>query len=248
MNDPDINIAETGKEVLQKLKSKDYDIILMDLHMPVMDGYEATKKIRTTFPDGKKNIPILAVTASVVQADIDRCFAVGMNGYVSKPFSPEQLLQEIQKLRSGKVQTTTNIPQELKIKTKAKHQKETTGVDPSYLENITEGNKTEMVEYIDIFLKFAPVQTQKINEAIQSNNTKALYTALHTLKPQLQFMGIQNALENAGLLEKEVRISEVITDKMKETVTSINAEIIKAMIEWSAIKENLNSTSHGAGI
>ena len=248
MNAPDITIAETGKEVLQKLKNKDYDIILMDLHMPLMDGYEATKKIRTTFPDEKKNIPILAVTASVVQADIDRCFAVGMNGYVSKPFSPEQLLQEIQKLRSGKVQTGTRISGTPKPKNAVKNKKENTGVDTSYLENITEGNKTEMIEYIDIFMKFAPVQTQKVNEAVQSGNTKALYTALHTLKPQLQFMGVQNALENTLLLEKEVRNSEVISEKMKETATGINTEISKAVIEWGAIKEKLNSTLHGTGI
>ena len=241
MNEPEITIAETGKEVLQKLKSKDYDIILMDLHMPVMDGYEATKKIRASFPENKKHIPILAVTASVVQADIDRCFAVGMNGYVSKPFSPEQLLQEIQKLKSGKTQTPSVVSKESKSKAPAKNKREATGVDTSYLENITEGNKTEMLEYIDIFLKFAPVQIRKMEDACKSSDNKALYSALHTVKPQLQFMGVQNALARTQQLEIEVRGSEKVSAKMKEEAALISSEIKTAMKEWTGIQAKLNS-------
>ena len=241
MNGPEIAIAETGKEVLQKLKVKDYDIILMDLHMPVMDGYEATKKIRTTFTESKKHIPILAVTASVVQADIDRCFAVGMNGYVSKPFSPEQLLEEIRKLKSGNAESTVKISKGAKAKVATKNKKELQGVDTSYLENITEGNKTEMVEYIDIFMEFAPVQMQKMEEACKSSDNKALYSALHTIKPQLQFMGVQNALARTLKLEIEVRATEKVSSKMKEEAAVIDSEIKSAMKQWSTIKEKLNS-------
>ncbi len=241
MNEPEITIAETGKEVLQKLKAKDYDIILMDLHMPIMDGYEATKKIRTTFAESKKHIPILAVTASVVQADIDRCFAVGMNGYVSKPFSPEQLLEEIRKLKSGKTTSSAAVAKATKIKAPAKStKKETKGVDTSYLENITEGNKTEMLEYIDIFLEFAPVQMKKIEEGCKSSDNKILYSALHTIKPQLQFMGVQGALLKTQQLEIEVRASEKVSAKMKEEAKLINNEIKQAMKEWITIKEKLN--------
>ena len=241
MNEPEITIAETGKEVLQKLKAKDFDIVLMDLHMPVMDGYEAAKKIRATFPESKKHIPILAVTASVVQADIDRCFAVGMNGYVSKPFSPEQLLEEIRKLISGNTNDAPSKAKAAKAKTPAKDKKETTGVDASYLENITEGNKTEMIEYIDIFMQFAPVQMQKIEEACKSSDNKALYSALHTIKPQLQFMGVQNALLKTQQLEVEVKANKKVSATMKEEAALISNEIKQAMKEWSAIKNKLNS-------
>lgn len=94
------DIAENGKEALDKILAKEYDLILMDIMMPVMDGLEATKKIREIA--GKKSqIPIIAVTANAYKSDKDACFEVGMDGYISKPYNLKKLEQEIERVFLG---------------------------------------------------------------------------------------------------------------------------------------------------
>lgn len=87
-----VDLAVNGKEALDKVTIKDYDIVLMDIHMPVMDGYESTNKIRNNL---KNRTPIIAMTASALMGDNQKCFDVGMNDYISKPFDPDLLLKKI---------------------------------------------------------------------------------------------------------------------------------------------------------
>lgn len=93
----DTAMAQNGKIAIEKYKNEDFDIILMDLQMPEMDGYEATRFIRAMNPD-KAHIPIVAMTAHTIHGELERCMAIGMNDYVSKPFSPEELNAKIQRL------------------------------------------------------------------------------------------------------------------------------------------------------
>lgn len=90
----EVDIAENGLIAIDKLKNMDYDMVLMDLQMPEMDGYEATSYIRKHLGD-KKNIPIVAMTAHAIKGEIEKCLAVGMNDYISKPFKPEELYARI---------------------------------------------------------------------------------------------------------------------------------------------------------
>jgi len=90
-------IAQNGKIAIDKYNNEDFDIILMDLQMPEMDGYEATKYIRRMDAE-KAGIPIVAMTAHTIQGELEKCMTIGMNDYVSKPFSPEELNAKIQLL------------------------------------------------------------------------------------------------------------------------------------------------------
>ncbi|PHR53870.1 MAG: hypothetical protein COA44_14960 [Arcobacter sp.] len=91
-----IEIAENGKIALELYKAKTYDIVLMDCHMPIMDGYDATKEIRAFEKSHlRKATPILAMTANVMQADKDRCLAVGMNDHIAKPFIIENMVKTL---------------------------------------------------------------------------------------------------------------------------------------------------------
>ncbi|MEQ9064783.1 MAG: tetratricopeptide repeat protein [Vicingaceae bacterium] len=94
IKDVHIDMAENGKIVLDKLSQADYDMVLMDVNMPEMDGHEATKAIRKLDND-KKNIPIIALTASVLSSDIHQCLESGMNDYIPKPFKREELLSTL---------------------------------------------------------------------------------------------------------------------------------------------------------
>jgi signal transduction histidine kinase/ActR/RegA family two-component response regulator len=97
-----ILVANNGKEALDILQKQDIDLILMDLHMPEMDGYETTKFIRNNLPSDKRNVKIIAITAAVIQGEKEKCFELGMNGYISKPFKPGELFNEIIKLLINK--------------------------------------------------------------------------------------------------------------------------------------------------
>ena len=92
--------AENGKIALEKLQAKPdyYNIVLMDLHMPEMDGYTATQTIRKTFSEPLNTIPIIALTAAATKGEVEKCFASGMTDFVSKPFKIEELTQKILKL------------------------------------------------------------------------------------------------------------------------------------------------------
>lgn len=90
-----VDVAEDGEIALEKMLKNDYHVVIMDIHMPILDGYETTRKIRNEFPENKKNIPIIALTAAAVKGEMERCFAAGMNDYVSKPFKPDELINKI---------------------------------------------------------------------------------------------------------------------------------------------------------
>ncbi len=91
----DTEIADDGKAALDIFHKKNYDLILMDLHMPKLDGYDTTEYIRKNFDENKKNIPIIALTAAAVKAEVDRCFEIGMTDFISKPFKPKELVEKI---------------------------------------------------------------------------------------------------------------------------------------------------------
>lgn len=91
------DIADNGKMAIDKLNEKAYDLILMDLHMPEMDGIKTTQVIRNVFGEPTKNIPIIAMTASAMSSDLDACLSSGMNDFISKPFQSEELFSKINK-------------------------------------------------------------------------------------------------------------------------------------------------------
>ncbi|MFW6350951.1 MAG: response regulator [Bacteroidota bacterium] len=95
-----IDVAFNGKEALEKFGHTKYDLVLMDIQMPVMDGLKATKKIREIEQSTNSHTPIIAVTANAFPEDKDRCLAAGMDDYISKPFQPDELLRIIKKYLS----------------------------------------------------------------------------------------------------------------------------------------------------
>jgi CheY-like chemotaxis protein len=90
-----IEVAYNGKEALDKFGKAKYDLILMDVQMPIMDGFKATQKIRAIEKSTNTHTPIIAVTANAFPEDKERCIASGMDDYISKPFQPEDLIRKI---------------------------------------------------------------------------------------------------------------------------------------------------------
>jgi CheY-like chemotaxis protein len=98
-----IDLASNGKEALDKFGTTRYDLILMDIQMPVMNGIVATKKIRELEASTNLHTPIIAITANALSGDKEACIAAGMNDYISKPFQVEVLLKKMEKLLTEEV-------------------------------------------------------------------------------------------------------------------------------------------------
>lgn len=92
-----VEVAENGKRAVEMLEKSAYDLVLMDLQMPEMNGFEATVHIRTKM-NGISNVPIIAITAAALQGEYEKCMAAGMNDYILKPFEPNDLFDKIEKL------------------------------------------------------------------------------------------------------------------------------------------------------
>ena len=132
------------------IRSYYVDLILMDLHMPEMDGYEATRKIRESDNEKIKTIPIIALTAAAIKDEKEKCINTGMNFYISKPFEPESLFNVIGRaLKSVQSDDNTISKPELK---KNEHEY----IDLTYLDSISENDTKFKKELIEIFVKQVP--------------------------------------------------------------------------------------------
>jgi len=92
-----VELAENGQQAVDMAKQKKYDLIFMDIHMPIMDGYEATKHIRAS-EGPNQNSTILALTANAIKEEVEKCFEVGMDRHLAKPFDPVKLRVLVEEL------------------------------------------------------------------------------------------------------------------------------------------------------
>ena len=97
----ELTIVDDGRKAVEALRKKYYDVILMDLQMPEMDGYEATFEIRKMDDARKRNIPIIALTAAALKEVRGQVFAAGMNDYITKPFNPVDLKKKLAEAIAG---------------------------------------------------------------------------------------------------------------------------------------------------
>lgn len=194
----DINITEAsdGREALDKLRAHDFDIILMDVQMPVMNGLEVTRKIRGEFDPPKRDVPIIALTANVTRNDLDKCREAGMNDYVPKPFSVNELVKTIADLAKREV----NFKQNQAAKpTKAYSVLQNT--DLTYLKEFCDRDETRMQKYMDIFLSSVPILNQKLEIALEENDFEEIASQVHGFKTKLMMMGMEVAKQQATQLE-----------------------------------------------
>jgi PAS domain S-box-containing protein len=182
------DIAENGLIAIEKLKSNHYDVILMDVQMPVMDGYEATKAIRMMAPP-VNSIPVVALTANATKNDIEKCLAAGMNDYVAKPFTPDDLYQKL--FKKLKIVAGVVPLRENKIKL----------FDLNYLKKISGNNQEFIREMVQTFAQSLPKLLGEMEEAVQASNWAKVSRIAHQIKPSLTLMGILQLKESAVQIE-----------------------------------------------
>ncbi|MFZ4704633.1 MAG: ATP-binding protein [Bacteroidales bacterium] len=195
----EISEAKDGKEAIDLVGKILFDIILMDVQMPVMNGFDATRYIRANFNSPAKNTPIIALTASVLRTDLDKCKDAGMDSYIPKPFSSQQLI--------------TGIAQVLNITLKAKNDNELPALakrsggvtDMAYLYKFCEGDEIRMKKYIRMFTSTAPELIEKINSALRANDFEEIANQVHSFKTKWVMMGMTDTKDLALYLERLCR-------------------------------------------
>ncbi len=173
------SVANSGKKAISILDHDNFDLILMDIQMPEMDGYEATQIIRNS-NRRHKNIPIIAITAHAAKDEIERALSVGMNDCVTKPFPHQVLLQKILKYiykhHSNEVTGIINKNNKL--------------INLSYLQRVAAGDDKFIVKMINIFINQYPEIIVSIKEDLNNNNWSGFRSKIHKLMPSISFMGI----------------------------------------------------------
>jgi signal transduction histidine kinase/DNA-binding response OmpR family regulator len=184
-------IASNGKEALSILENEKIDLILMDIQMPEMDGYTAAKKIREELKSG---IPVIAMTAHAFAGEKEKCLSYGMNDYLSKPVSEEQLGKLLKQYLPGQMN---------KLKEPAK-----SGINPislinlEYLNQLANGNKEFKKNILQQFLIQAPEETRQLENAFETRDFPAIKSRAHNLKTTISFLGLQqHILTDLEMLE-----------------------------------------------
>jgi len=220
----EITSATNGKEALELLRQSNFDVVLMDVQMPEMDGYETTQMIRNSNSE-MRNIPIVALTASVLRTDLDRCRKAGMNSYVPKPFTALQLISGIAEVtkRAGSVDhlSSREVNDEKKKNETIDHSQESTFKLSrlSYLRNFCEGDESRMKKYIDLYLEAIPSFRQKLEHAISKNDAATIVQQVHAMKPKFIMMGMKEAHELSTSIEKTLadggqQLNELVNTKL----------------------------------
>ncbi|WP_091474628.1 ATP-binding protein [Flavobacterium swingsii] len=224
-------IASNGKIAIEKLKEKAFDIILMDLQMPEMNGFEATEYIRKEM---KSTIPIIALTADVTTVDVARCKEVGMNDYVSKPVDERLLYSKLIGIMKKPV-----LIIEKKINGNIKTE-EIRYVDMSYLVKLTKSNSKLMSEIISLYLKQTPPLVTSLKKSFTDKNWELLASTVHKMIPSFAIMGINPEITEVAMKIQEYAHSLELTKDLDKLILQLENVCTKACAELELELINLN--------
>jgi two-component system, sensor histidine kinase and response regulator len=198
-----IHIVNNGREVLQALDSQRFDLVLMDVQMPEMDGLEATSTIRRLELETGKRISIIAMTAHAMKGDRERCLEAGMDDYVSKPINPKVLNEVISRWAPDVSLLDEDEAREMPLKATSKQAipiKEAPNVeatskpirdpqnevfDLAALRARVEGDQDLLVELVDLYLESSPTLFSELESAVRAGDAQRVARVAHTLKGML---------------------------------------------------------------
>jgi PAS domain S-box-containing protein len=207
-------IASNGKIAIDKLQTKSYDIILMDLQMPEMNGFEATEFIRNKM---NSKTPIIALTADVTTVDLAKCRAVGMNDYIAKPVDERLLYSKIVSFLKKPSPAATDSP---KLKC--------TSLD--YLNKRTKSNPKLIAEMISLYLEQTRSLVYEMKQSLKDENWDLLQSVAHKMIPSFSIVGLDAKYENLAKKIQEDASTKHLPE-MPETVLQLENVLSQACEE-----------------
>ena len=188
-------LAQNGRAALKRLEAETFDLVLMDVQMPEMDGLTATRKIREKETQTKSHLPIIAMTAHAIKGDRERCLEAGMDAYISKPVTSQGIAAAIAEVvpvkEMGRAPTRTP-PFEVATSTWNRS---------AVLERI-DGDESLLRELLTIFLDESPKHLTGLQRAIETGNSEEIESTAHSMKGELGYLGLANAAQTAKDLER----------------------------------------------
>ncbi len=184
------NIANNGLEAVEAFNNGNYDLIFMDLSMPIMDGYEATSKIRSL---NKKQIPIIALTASTFLSKKQLALESGMTDFLAKPFTPEDLARKIKKHSLPQYKDDSVQNSELHFDTR---------LDVDSLNELYNGDHKHALDMFKTYLSLVDDELHMLTQAISKNNKASAKKQAHKIKPIFTMVGLNQITEHCEDLER----------------------------------------------
>jgi len=229
------DIAGNGKIAIEKLQTKTYDAILMDLQMPEMNGFKATEYIRNIM---NSDIPIIALTADVTTVDVAKCKVAGMNDYIAKPVDEKLLYSKIVGLVKKSLLNNASKIDEIAESQSLKC------TDLHYLIRRTKSNPELMMQMISLYLEQTPTLINDMKQSLLDKDWHLLYTTVHKMIPSFSIMGISTDFENMAKQVQEYASKQLETDGIPELVFQIETVCKQACkeleVEYNTIKNTLN--------
>jgi PAS domain S-box-containing protein len=230
------DIAGNGLIAIEKLKSKSYDIILMDLQMPEMNGFEATEYIRNTL---HSKIPIVALTADVTTVDLAKCRAVGMNDYIAKPVDERVLYNKI----IGLVKKPSAIKPTEQAGSGQNINKKTKCIDLNYLMHRTKNKPELMLEMISLYLAQTPPLVSAMKKSLHGQDWETLQAVVHKMIPSFSIVGISSDFEHIAKKIQEYANSQQEEHNVHSLVLQLENICMQACgeleEEFNRIKSNI---------
>jgi two-component system sensor histidine kinase/response regulator len=222
-----VTVTETGQEALETLQNADFDLVLMDVQMPVMGGLEAAAEIRRRERATGEHIPIVAMTAHAMDGDREKCLEAGMDGYVSKPIDPRTFLKTVEDL--GRAPSFDGD---------GHHVGAFDGRKPLNADALLErfaGNRKLLRAILKTFREDCPMMMAKIREALKKEDPAAVADAAHALKGSVGNFGETSAFESAREIEKKGRQGKL--DGTWETYAALEDDIALLLPALQSIGE-----------
>ena len=222
----EVEVAEDGEEVLAALERGTYDLVLMDVQMPEMDGFEATAAIRRKEKTTGDHMPIVAMTAHAMKGDRGLCLSAGMDGYVSKPLTADKLFETIERLFRN--------PNDVEVRV---HSKKV--MDVSLVLARLEGDMQLLKDMVGLFLEDYPRLLSEVQEAIAHGDSQALARAAHAVKGSVANFAARDAFDAALALETIGRDGDMARAEhtyavMERKVKRLSSALASLLVEEAA--------------
>lgn len=217
----EVVLVGNGQEAYDALKKSDFDLILMDIHMPEVDGYEATQMIRQMGEASKATIPIVALTANAFKKETDRFAEAGFNDYITKPFTESGLYDCIKK------QLQLNSPVEFNKKIKSKDTKVNSEklYNLSALQGVDQDDKAFIKEIVQVFIKNSSVDIANLMKAIEQESNNEIFQLAHRMKSSIYSLGIKDAYKNVESIEFYAKTGEQL-----EKIPNLGLQLQQTML------------------
>lgn len=234
-----VTCCSNGKEALEEVNKDRFDLVLMDVQMPVMDGYTATRLIREN--DQYKTLPIIALTANAMSDDEEKSLAAGMNAHLSKPIDPLQLEETLLKF----IQPKNSVSTIEKIVPTASNKVKIESIDAESAKKRIGCSTDEYLEFVQKFIELNSNLTEQFEELVRESDLESLAALAHSTKGSASTLGLARIEDISAQLEKAAKNGESsLTKALIEDYATAYRELLDFIEECSTelVKESLDVT------